>query len=99
MRVQVGTMPSAVTVPLAAVQHGPDGLFAYTVKPDNTVAQTSLQVGYQDQDTVVVTKGLTGGETAVLTGQSRLAPGVRVAATDAAKAPPPPPPSTGASSG
>ncbi len=80
-RVQVKTLHNAVTVPTIAVQHGPNGLFVYVVKPDQTVAQQNLQVGYQDQGFSVVTQGLSGNETVVLSGQSRLAPGTRVAAS------------------
>ena len=61
------------------VQHGPDGLFVYTVKPDDTVQEQAVQLAYQDDDIAVIGKGLTGGENVVLTGQSRLAPGTRVA--------------------
>jgi multidrug efflux system membrane fusion protein len=84
-RVQVGTLPKAVTVPLAAVQHGPDGLFVYTVKPDQTVDQTTIEVGYQNDDQAVVTKGLSGSETVVVAGQSRLSPGTHVRAADSSK--------------
>jgi membrane fusion protein, multidrug efflux system len=80
-RVQVNTLHNAVTVNTLAVQHGPDGLFVYVVKPDQTVAQQDVQVGYQDAGFSVVTKGLSGNETVVLAGQSRLAPGTHVAAT------------------
>ncbi|HEY0182990.1 MAG TPA: efflux RND transporter periplasmic adaptor subunit [Rhodopila sp.] len=81
-RVQVGTFQKAVTIPVPAVQHGPDGLFVYVVKPDQTVAPATIQVGYQDGGRAVVTKGLSGNETVVVSGQSRLSPGIRVAATD-----------------
>jgi membrane fusion protein, multidrug efflux system len=80
-RVRVETLHNAVTVPTIAVQHGPNGLFVYVVKSDQTVAQQDLQVGYQDQGFSVVTKGLSGDEIVVLSGQSRLSPGARVAAT------------------
>ncbi len=80
-RVRVKTLHDAVTVATIAVQHGPDGLFVYVVKPDQTVAQQDVQVGYQDQGFSVVTKGLSGDETVVLSGQSRLSPGTHVAAT------------------
>jgi multidrug efflux system membrane fusion protein len=78
-RVQVNTLHHAVTLPDLAVQHGPDGLFVYVVKPDNTVAQVPVTVGYQDGGRSVVTKGLAGNETVVLSGQSRLSPGAHVA--------------------
>ena len=88
-RVQVGTVQKAVTVPRVAIQHGPDGLFVYVVKPDQTVAQANVEIGYQNEDRTVVTKGLSGTETVVVSGQSRLAPGTRVTATDVSKSPPP----------
>jgi multidrug efflux system membrane fusion protein len=62
------------------VQHGPNGLFVYVVKPDQTVAQTTIQEGYQDAGRSVVTKGLSGSEKIVVTGQSRLSPGTHVQA-------------------
>jgi multidrug efflux system membrane fusion protein len=80
-RVEVDTLRHAVRVPEPAVEHGPDGLFVYAVKPDQTVAAVAVEVGYQDGGNAVVTKGLAGGETVVVSGQSRLAPGMRVAAS------------------
>ena len=84
-KVQVGTLQKAITVPVPAVQHGPDGLFVYVVKPDQTVDQTNIQVGYQDDGVAVVTNGLSANETVVISGQSRLAPGTRVKSTNAAQ--------------
>ncbi len=83
-RVQVNILHNAVTIPELAVQHGPDGLFVYVVKPDQTVAQANIQVGYQDSGRAVVTQGLAANQTVVLTGQSRLAPGVRIKVTNTA---------------
>jgi multidrug efflux system membrane fusion protein len=97
-RVQVETLHKAITIPGVAVQHGPEGLFVYVVKPDQTVAQTTVQEGYQDNGRSVITKGLQGNETVVVTGQSRLSPGTRVQAKAADQAPPGPP-SDGSSSG
>jgi multidrug efflux system membrane fusion protein len=85
-RIQVDTLHNVVTIPPLTIQHGPDGLFVYTIKPDKTVAQANIQVGYQADDAAVVTKGLNGDETLVLTGQSRIAPGTRVNVTDPSKA-------------
>jgi multidrug efflux system membrane fusion protein len=89
IRVQVDTLHKAVTIPSLAVQHGPDGLFVYTVKPDQTVAQANIQVGYQDAGRSVVTKGLAENQSVVVSGQSRLGPGTHVKATDASKTPKP----------
>jgi multidrug efflux system membrane fusion protein len=89
-RLQVATLHKAVTVPALAVQHGPDGLYVFLVKPGDTVTQTPIAVGYEDNGVTVVTKGVSGGDTVVVTGQSRLAPGVKVKtapATDPERAP------------
>ena len=82
-RVLVSTLKNAVTVPELAVEHGPNGLFVYTVAPNQTVDATTIKVGYQDNGFSVVTAGLSGNETVVVSGQSRLSPGVHVKATAA----------------
>jgi membrane fusion protein, multidrug efflux system len=87
---QLAVLHNVVTVPLTAVQHGPDNLFVFVVKPDQTVAQQVVSVGYEDDKTAVVTKGLSGGESVVLTGQALLEPGVRVAVSTATAAAGPP---------
>eukprot|EP01037_Dinobryon_pediforme_P002008 gene2008-2046_t len=71
----------ALTIPSAAVQRGPAGLFVYVVKSDQTVAPRPIDV-VQDTGVIsVVTKGLADDETVVLSGQSRLNNGAKVAAT------------------
>jgi len=77
-RLLVETLHSAVTVPLAAIQHGPDGLFVYMVAPNNRVQTQAIEVGYQDAAAAVVSKGLQAGQTVVVAGQSRLSPGTLV---------------------
>jgi multidrug efflux system membrane fusion protein len=76
---KVQTLQNVVTVPQIALQHGPSGLFVYLVKPDQSVAQQNVEVGYDDGQTAVVKSGIKAGDTVVLEGQSRLSPGVRVA--------------------
>jgi multidrug efflux system membrane fusion protein len=78
---RVGTARDAVTIPPAAIEHGPDGLYVYVVKPDATVASQTVTVGYQNAQLAVVTSGLSGGEAVVVDGQSRLQAGTKVAAT------------------
>ncbi len=70
--------PSAVTVPLAAVQHGPDGLYVFVIGGDGRVAEQPVRVGYQDSRTAEITQGLSGGEQVVTDGQSRLQAGTHV---------------------
>lgn len=77
-RLLVETLHNVVTVPLVAVQHGPDGLYVYAVGPDDTVQVQPVKVSYQDQSTAVVASGLKAGENVVVAGQSRLSSGTRV---------------------
>jgi len=77
--IQLGVEKNAVTIPPAAIQHGPDDLYVYVVKPDHTVARQTVTVGYEDEGVAVVTDGLSGGEQVVTNGQVRLQPGSRVA--------------------
>ncbi len=82
-RLQLGVDRGALTLPPQAVQHGPDGLFVYTVKPDSTIGRAPVQVGYQDDGAAVITSGLSAGETVVLSGQLRVQPGMKVDARPA----------------
>jgi multidrug efflux system membrane fusion protein len=77
-KLQLAVVHKVLTLPPAAIQHGPDGLYVYAVKPDNTVEKRDVQVGYQDEQAVLVTNGLTDGLTVVLSGQLRLQPGAKV---------------------
>ncbi len=77
-RLLLKTAHDAVTLPPQAVQHGPDSLYVYVVKPDRTVARQDVTIGYQDDAAAIVTDGLKGGETVVLSGQLRLQPCTRV---------------------
>jgi multidrug efflux system membrane fusion protein len=76
---QLSVDRNAVTVPIAAIQHGPDGLYVFVVGSDATAAARPVAIGYQDKTLAVVTKGLNGGEQVVVAGQSRLENGTRVA--------------------
>jgi multidrug efflux system membrane fusion protein len=70
--------PNALTVPLAAIQQGSKGTFAYVVKPDMTVEQRPVQTGASEDGRMLVTKGLAAGDRVVVEGQSRLQPGDHV---------------------
>jgi multidrug efflux system membrane fusion protein len=81
IRVLVEVQKNVVTVPTVAVMHGPAGLYAYVVKPDNTVMRQDVVAGLDNGTTTVVTQGLADGATVVVAGQSRLQAGTAVAAT------------------
>jgi multidrug efflux system membrane fusion protein len=78
LRVHVDTRAGAVTILPTAVQRGPQGLYAWVVKPDNTAEQRPIETVPIDSDTTIVTKGLAVGEQVVINGQYRLQAGTRV---------------------
>jgi membrane fusion protein, multidrug efflux system len=78
---QTGEAHHAVTIPPAAIEHGPDGLYVYIVERDDTVTRQPIAIGYQTDNLAVVTSGLGGGENVVVDGQSRLQAGTKVAIT------------------
>jgi multidrug efflux system membrane fusion protein len=73
-RVLVETRRDALTVPAAAVQSGPRGLFAWVVGGDNTVEPRAIEVGPATGDLTVVTSGLAAGDQVVIGGQYKLQP-------------------------
>ena len=77
-RLLLGTANHVVTLPPQAVQHGPDGLYVYLVKPDQTVDRRAVTIGYQDSGHAIISDGLQAGETVVLSGQLRVEPGTKV---------------------
>jgi membrane fusion protein, multidrug efflux system len=78
IRLLITTRKDAVTIPPVALQRGPDGLYVWVIKPDNTVEQRPLDAQTVDDTTAIATKGLAVGERVVVNGQSRLDNGMRV---------------------
>lgn len=77
-RLRLRVAAGALTLPPSAVQHGPDGLYVYVIKPDHTAERRDVRIGYQDEQVALVSSGLHDGETVVLSGQLRLQQGARV---------------------
>jgi multidrug efflux system membrane fusion protein len=82
-RLLVKTLTNTVAVPNGAIQHGPNGLYAYVVNAANKVDMRPLKVGDEGADRTVVTAGLSAGERVVTAGQYRLTQGALVAARTA----------------
>jgi membrane fusion protein, multidrug efflux system len=78
LRVVLSTRRNIATVPSQTVQDGPDGHYAYIIKPDNTVERRAVEVASIQDGIAVVTKGLAAGERVVVDGQYRLTNGARV---------------------
>lgn len=70
------------TVPAQTVQDGPQGHYAYVIKPDNTVERREVEVAVVQDGVAVISKGLSPGEQVVVEGQYRLTQGARVRPTE-----------------
>src|SRR5215469_6274212 len=84
LRVVLTTRRGVATVPQQTVQQGPNGHYAYVIKPDNTVERRAVEVASIQDGTAVITKGLAANERIVVDGQFRLTEGARVNPTAAA---------------
>jgi len=77
-RLQLGTYSNAVVVPPAAVQRGPQGLFAWVISGTNTAEPRPIELGPTTKDLAVVSSGLHDGDRVVTGGQYKLKRGVPV---------------------
>jgi multidrug efflux system membrane fusion protein len=77
-RVLVNMHKQALTIPAAALQRGPDGMFSYVVKSDSTVDVRPIKVTLLDENTVIVDSGLKAGDRVVTSNLYRLEPGTTV---------------------
>ena len=77
-RVILSVRKDVATVPSQTVQQGPNGHYAYVIKPDDTVERRAVDVASIQDGIAVVTKGLAAGERVVVDGQYRLTNGARV---------------------
>ena len=83
-RLLLKTSRNAVTIPTAAVQHGPNGIYAFYVKPDQSVEMRPIKIGNDTDGVTIVDAGLDEGDMVTTSNEYRLHDGVKV------KAPPPP---------
>ncbi|MCL1960714.1 MAG: efflux RND transporter periplasmic adaptor subunit [Desulfovibrionaceae bacterium] len=85
-RLVLGERAQALTVPAAAVQRGPDNLYAYVIDAGDTARIQPIAVDGIDGGIAVVTQGLNAGDRVVFDGHFRLTPGARVIEMPAAGA-------------
>ena len=71
-RMLVETRRDALTVPNAAVQSGPKGLFTWVVAGNNTVEPRPIEVGPATGDVTIIVSGLAEGDRIVTAGQYKL---------------------------
>jgi len=76
--VTLTTDRTAVVMPLAALQAGPQGSYVFVIKPDQTADLRPVTVARQTASEVLIKEGVSPGDTVVTDGQLRLVPGSRV---------------------
>jgi len=78
-RLLVTTLKDATVIPDDAVQHGVDGLYAFTVTADNKAELRKISVPTSIDGRSVVDQGLSPGEQVIVSGQYKVQPGSTVA--------------------
>jgi multidrug efflux system membrane fusion protein len=82
VRVVTQVQDNGLTVPLDAVQQGPQGQYVFVVGPDHKAAMQPVSVREALNGEALIDKGLSAGETVVVRGQYRLTPGTVVSVAD-----------------
>jgi membrane fusion protein, multidrug efflux system len=88
-RLLLKTLKDATVVPDDAVQHGANGLYAYTVNQDNKAELRKVKVSQSIDGRSVVDQGLTPGERVITGGQYKVQPGTLVTTAVASSGPAP----------
>jgi membrane fusion protein, multidrug efflux system len=77
-RLLLETRDSALVIPNTAVQRGPNGLFTWVVRPNNTAQVVPIHTGPTVGDLTIVTTGLNKGDRVVTGGHYKLQPNASV---------------------
>jgi multidrug efflux system membrane fusion protein len=80
-RLILTTKKNAIVVPASVVQRGPQGTYAYVIKPDKTVEMRPIKVAQTEANVAMIDDGLKAGEQVVVDGQYKLQPGSHVELT------------------
>ncbi len=80
-RLVLNTRKGATVIPASVVQRGPQGTYAYVIKPDKTAEMRSIKIAQTENNETVVEDGLKPGEDVVVDGQYKLQPGAHVELT------------------
>jgi membrane fusion protein, multidrug efflux system len=91
LKIRITVRQNIVALPSAAIQRGPEGLFAWVVGPDRKAKMAQIKTGLTQDDKTIVESGIAPGDRIITAGQYRLQPGTavqfeepRVSATDPA---------------
>jgi len=85
VQLQVDVIHDAVTVPAAAIRHGPSGDYVYVVDSEQVATMRPVTVGPASDEAISIATGLAAGDRVVTEGGDRLTDGARVRLPDAAQ--------------
>ena len=77
-RLLLTTRKGGLVVPAAVVQRGPQGSYAFVIKPDQTVEARPVKVAQTEDGLALIDEGLQAGEKVVVDGQYKLQAGSKV---------------------
>jgi RND family efflux transporter MFP subunit len=83
VRLQLGTLAGASTVPEAAIQRAQSGTFVYLIDAKGAAAMQPVRLGQIVDGVAVIEQGLQPGQRVVVDGQYKLKPGASVVETAA----------------
>jgi multidrug efflux system membrane fusion protein len=78
VRARLDVLRNVIAVPITAVQHGPDGPYAFIVGPDRKILKRAIKTGVMNKTSAVIDEGLQAGELVVTDGQYRIETGSTV---------------------
>jgi multidrug efflux system membrane fusion protein len=78
VRLQLRVDRGVTTVPISAVQRGPDGAFVYVLDAADVAHRRIVEIPHQDENLAEIASGLKVGEIVVTDGASRLTDGAHV---------------------
>jgi multidrug efflux system membrane fusion protein len=71
-RVLIDTRQNSLTVPSAAIQRGPQGLYTWLITSEGTVEMRALKAGPTSNSLTIIESGITDGDRVVTDGQYKL---------------------------
>jgi membrane fusion protein, multidrug efflux system len=80
-RLSLETRRDVLTVPSAAIQRGPDGIFAWVIDDKDVAHPRPITSGPSTGDRTIIASGLSEGDRVVINGQYKLRPNAKVTVT------------------
>lgn len=83
-RLLLTTRQGGLVVPAPVIQRGPQGSYAFVIKPDQTVEARPVKVAQTEDNFALIDEGLQAGEKVVVDGQYKLQNGSKVVVSNPA---------------